>query len=148
MAMYETIDRDFKDAMRSKAEVRLGVLRMVRTAIKNKEKDLRRTLEDPEIMAVISSQVKQHKDSIEQFDKGGRPDLVEREQAELAILESYMPKQMDAAAIRSAVAALVKELGASSVKDTGKVMKEFMNRYAGQADGKMASEAVREILAG
>jgi len=147
MSLYQRLDQDFKAALKAKDQIRVGVLRMLKTAVKNREVQVIRKLEDEEILGVISNQVKQRQDSIAQFQRGGRQDLVEREQAELAVLENYLPAPMDEAGVEKAVAELIKELGASSLKDMGPVMKTFMSRYAGQADGKIVSELVRRKLA-
>ena len=147
MSLYDTISQDFKQAMKAKEDVRVSVLRMLKTALKNKEVELCRKLDDPEIAAVIRSQVKQRRDSVEQFTAGGRTDLVAREEAELVFLEAYLPKQLGREAVEAAAAALIAELGAGSSKDMGRVMKAFTSRYAGQADGKLVSEVVKEKLA-
>jgi len=146
MSLYQKLEQDFKTALKAKDQVRVGVLRMLKTAIKNREVQLIRKLKDEEIPGVISNQVKQRQDSIAQFQRGGRQDLVDREQAELAILENYLPEQMDESRIETVVADLIKELGVSSVKEMGLVMKTFMSRHSGQADGKIVSEMVRRKL--
>jgi len=146
MSLYQKLEQDFKTALKAKDQIWVGVLRMVKTAIKNREVQLLRKLKDEEILGVISNQVKQHHDSIDQFQRGGRQDLVDREQAELAVLENYLPEQMDETRIETVVADLIKELGVSSVKDMGLVMKTFMGRHSGQADGKIVSEMVRRKL--
>lgn len=146
MSFYETLDHDFKEALRARDEVRLPVLRMLKTAIRNKEVETRRKLEDGEIMVLIKSQVKQRRDSISQFEKGGRDDLVQREKAELDVIQTYLPAQLSQEEIEKALADLIKELGASSMKDMGRVMKEFMSRFGGQVDGKVASETVKKGL--
>ena len=146
--MYETIDRDFKTALKAKDEVRVSVLRMLKTAVKNKEVELKRRLETSEYLGVISNQAKQRRDSLEQFRSGGRDDLAEREQAELVILEGYLPSQLSEEELDAAVAEIIAESGAESPKDMGRVMKLFMSRYQGQVDGKAASAAVKNKLSG
>ncbi|MEW5725221.1 MAG: GatB/YqeY domain-containing protein [Thermodesulfobacteriota bacterium] len=147
MSLFQTLEQDFKAALKAKDEVRVMVLRMLRTAMKNKEVELRRKLEEPEVLGLISTQIKQRRDSIEQFHLGGREDLVRREEAELAVLEAYLPRQLSRAEVEAAAAALISELGASSAKDLGRIMKAFMSKYAGQADGKVVSEVVKGKLA-
>ena len=146
MSFYQTLDQDFKSALKDRDELRVSVQRMLRTALKNKEVELRRKLEDKEILGVIQNQAKQRRDSIEQFSKGGRLDLVEKEKAELLILEAYLPQQMSREEIEAAVKALIAELDATSVKEMGRVMKTFMERYKGQADGKLVGDLVKKAL--
>ena len=147
MSFYQTLDQDFKSALKDRDELRVSVQRMLRTALKNKEVELRRKLEDEEIMSVIQNQAKQRRDSIEQFSKGGRLDLVEKEKTELSILEAYLPQQMSREEIEAAVKALITELDIKSVKEMGRVMKTFMERYRGRADGKLVGDLVKETLA-
>jgi uncharacterized protein YqeY len=146
LSLLETLDQDFKTALKAKDELKLSVLRMLKTAIKNKEVEVRRKLEDEDVLALVSNQAKQRRDSIKQFEEGGRDDLVQREKAELAVLESYLPAQMDRGEIETEVMALLDELEAKSVKDMGRVMKTFMNRFAGQVDGKVVGEVVKQKL--
>lgn len=146
MSLSEQLNQDFKEAYKARDEVRVAVLRLLRTGIKNKEVELRRKLEDKEILGVVSSQVKQRQEAISQFEQGGRPDLVEREKAELAVLEALQPPQLSAAEIEAAAAEIIEEVGARSVKDMGRVMKTFMERYAGRVDGKVVNQAVKEKL--
>jgi hypothetical protein len=148
MSLYETLDSTFKESLKAKDSLKVSVLRMVRTALKNKEVELIRKLEDDEILRVLSSQIKQRKDAIEQFRQGGRSDLADKEEQELAILESFMPKALDAEELKSGIQAVIAETGASSMKDMGKVMKEAMRRFAGRADGKEVSEMVKKQLSG
>jgi len=148
VSLYEIFDQDFKKALKARDEVWTSVLRMLKTVIKNKEVELRRKLDEPELVALVKSQAKQRGDSIFHFEKGGRDDLVRREQAELAILEGYLPRQLGQEELERAAAEVIGELGASSAKDTGRVMKEFMGRHGGQADGKAASEVIRRMLSG
>ena len=146
MSLYDTIDSDLKSALKSKDSIRLSTLRMVRTALKNKEVELRRKLEEPEILRIFAQQAKQHKDSIEQYERGGRHDLADKEKQELAILESYLPSQLGEEELRSVIKAIIAETGASGVKDIGKVMKEAMVRLAGKADGKIVNKIVKDLL--
>jgi len=137
------------DAMRKQEGVRLGSLRMLKAALMNKEVERGRGLDDAESLQVVQSLVKQRKDSIEQFAKGGRQDLVDKESAEIKVLELYLPPAADPAVIERAVADAISDTGASSVKDMGKVMKAAMAKLAGQSvDGKAVNELVRQRLAG
>jgi uncharacterized protein len=137
------------DAMRKQEGVRLGSLRMLKAALMNKEVERGRALDDAESLQVVQSLVKQRKDSIEQFAKAGRQDLVDKESAEMKVLESYLPPAADPAVIERAVADAISDTGASSVKDMGKVMKAAMAKLAGQSvDGKVVNELVRQRLSG
>ena len=150
MPLNEKIAADLTAAMKAKDAPRLSALRMLKAAVTNKgmvEKG--RDLEDAEVLQVVASLVKQRRDSIEQFSKAGRTDLVDKETAEIAILEHYLPPAVSAEEIEAAVAAAIAETGASSVKEMGKVMKAVMPKLAGKnADGKAVNEAVRRKLGG
>jgi uncharacterized protein YqeY len=150
MPLNEQIAADLTAAMKAKDATRLSALRMLKAAVMNKgmvEKG--RDLEDAEVLQVVASLVKQRRDSIEQFSKAGRTDLVDKETAEIAILEHYLPPAVSAEDIDAAVAAAIAETGASSAKDMGKVMKAVMPKLAGKnADGKAVNEAVRRKLGG
>lgn len=146
MSIKETINKDFKEALRAKDETRLSVFRMLKTAIKNQEVHLRHPLDETEVMTVIAAQIKQRQDSIQLFMRGARMDLVGREQRELEVLNSYRPPQLTRDQIVAAVGRLAAETGASGLKDMGSLMKAFMSQYAGQADGKVVNEVVREKL--
>ena len=150
MPLNEKIAADLTAAMKAKDAPRLSALRMLKAAVMNKgmvEKG--RDLEDAEVLQVVASLVKQRRDSIEQFAKAGRTDLVDKETAEIAILEHYLPPAASAEDIDTAVAAAIAETGASSPKDMGKVMKAVMPKLAGRnADGKAVNEAVRRKLGG
>jgi uncharacterized protein len=150
MSLNETIASDITAAMKAKDALRLSALRMLKAAITNKgmvEKG--RDLEDAEVLQVVASLVKQRRDSIDQFAKAGRTDLVDKETAEIAILEHYLPPALSAEEIEAAVAAAIAETGASSAKDMGKVMKAVMPKLAGKnADGKAVNDAVRRTLGG
>ena len=149
MALVDEVSRAIADAMRQKNAARLSALRMLKAALMNREVEKARTLDDAESRQVVSSLVKQRKDSIEQFKKGGRQDLVDKETAEIAILESYLPPAVDPAAIDRAVIEAIAETGASAVKDLGRVMKAAMVRLAGQnVDGKAVNELARKKLGG
>jgi uncharacterized protein len=146
VTLRKTLDQDFISAMKRRDELTVSVLRGLKTGMKNKEVDLRRPLEPTDIVQVISNQAKQRRDSMEQYLKGGRMDLFEREEAELKILEGYLPKQMDRGQIESALREIIVGTHASSPKDLGRVMKDFMSQYQGQADGRLVNEILRSLL--
>jgi uncharacterized protein len=149
MTIQERIQEDMKDAMRSKDSLRLDVLRGMKTAIRNKEVEKVKTLAEPEVFQVLQTLVKQRKDSIDQFSRGGRSDLVAREEAELRILESYLPTPIGEDEIRKVVAEVLTELQVTGSKDLGKAMKAVMSRFAGKVvDGKLVSDAVKARLGG
>ena len=149
MALIDEVSTAIADAMRRREPVRLGALRMLKAALMNREVERGRGLDDDESRQVVTSLVKQRKDSIEQFTKGGRQDLADKEAAEIRVLEAYQPPAADPAAIDRAVAEAIQETGAASPKDMGRVMKAAMARLAGQSvDGKAVNELVREKLAG
>ena len=149
MAFIDRISEDLTAAMRSKDQMRLGALRMAKAALMNKEVERGRALDEQESLQVIASLIKQRRDSIEQFQKGGREDLARKEQLEIGVLEAYVPPPLDAAQIDAAVEAAIAETGAASPKDMGRVMKAVMGRLGGaQVDGKVVSDLVRRRLAG
>ena len=147
MLLRDKVNADIAAAMKSKEAARLSALRMLKAAIMNKGIEKSHDLDDAEVTQVVSSLVKQRRDSIEQFEKAGRTDLVDKEKAEITVLESYLPPAASTADIDAAVAEAIVETGASSVKDIGKVMKAVMPRLAGKhADGRAVNEAVRRKL--
>ncbi len=147
MSLIDTITRDIASAMREKNQGRLTALRMLKAALMNREVEKGRALDGAEELAVVGSLVKQRHDSVEQFQRGGRPDLVAKEQAEIAVLEAYQPPAASADDVQAAVEAAVAETGATSAKDMGRVMKAAIARLAGKtADGKAVSDAVRRRL--
>jgi uncharacterized protein YqeY len=149
MALPERIDSDLKDAMRAKDAARLGVLRMLKSALKYSAIDkagAEGQLDDAEASQVIRKQVKQRQDSIEQFEKGGRPELAAKEKEELAILNSYLPKCLEADELAALVRATIAEVGATSKAQMGAVMKAIQARVAGRADGKTLSQEVSRQL--
>ena len=149
MSLIERISKDIANAMRAREQTRLGALRMAKAALMNGEVQRGRALEEAEAQQVINSLIKQRRDSIEQFKKGGRDDLADKEAAEITILEAYVPPPLGAAEIDAAVDAAIAETGASSAKDLGRVMKAVMNGFAGRTvDGKTINEAVRRKLGG
>ena len=147
MSLNNKVSADITAAMKAKDAARLSALRMLKAAIMNKGVEKGRDLEDAEVLQVVSSLVKQRRDSIEQFSKAGRTDLVEKETGEIAVLEAYLPPAATAAEIDAAVSAAIAEAGATSPRDMGKVMKAVMPMLAGKnADGKAVNEAVRRKL--
>ena len=147
MLLRDKVNAEIAAAMKSKDSARLSALRMLKAAIMNKGIEKSHDLDDAEVLQVVSSLVKQRRDSIEQFSKGGRTDLVEKETAEIKVLEEYLPPAASAADIDAAIAEAIAETGAASVKDMGKVMKAVMPRLAGKnADGRAVNEAVRRKL--
>jgi len=149
MAFINDVNAAIADAMRAKEVARLSALRMLKAALMNREVERGRALDDSESRQVVSSLVKQRRDSIEQFTKGGRQDLVDKEAAEIRVLESYLPPSADPAAIERAVLDAIAETDATSAKDMGRVMKTVMAKLAGQSvDGKAVNELVRQKLAG
>jgi uncharacterized protein len=149
MSLVEEISAAITDAMRRRDAPRLSALRMLKAAMMNKSIEKGHDLDDGEARQVVGALVKQRRDSIEQFEKGGRPDLVEKEAAEITVLESYLPAAADPAAIERAVAEAIIETGAATAKDMGKVMKATLARLAGQTvDGKVVNELVRKKLSG
>ena len=147
MTLQETIQSHIADAMRSKDQLRLSVLRMMKSAVKNKEIDKMKALDEAEVIAVLNTLVNQRKDSVEQFRKGGREELAQKEEAEIKVIEEYLPAAASEDEIRQAVEEAVQETGASSIKDMGKVMKATMARLSGKtADGSRVSQLVKEKL--
>jgi len=147
MSLATDISTALTDAMRQRDTVRLSALRMLKAAIMNREVEKGRALDDGEARQVVHSLVKQRRDSIEQFQKAGRTDLVDKETAEVGVLEQYLPPAASAQEIDAAVAAAIAESGASTPKDMGKVMKAVMPKLAGKnADGRAVNEAVRRKL--
>lgn len=147
MALIDTITENIAAAMRAKDQIRLGALRMAKAALMNREVEKGRALDERESQQVIASLIKQRRDSIEQFQKGGREELARKEQAEIAILEAYVPPPLDPADVERAVGEAIAETGATSAKDLGRVMKAVMPKLAGRTvDGKMVNEIVRRKL--
>jgi uncharacterized protein YqeY len=147
MTLNEKIAADITASMKAKDAVRLSTLRMLKAAVMNKGVEKKSDLDDAEILQVVASLVKQRKDSVEQFEKAGRTDLVQKETGEIAILQEFLPPAAGQDEIDAAVAAAIAETGASSMKDLGKVMKAVMPKLAGKnADGKAVNEAVRRSL--
>jgi uncharacterized protein YqeY len=146
MGLRETIDTDIIQALKSGAKDKLSTLRMLSAALKNKQIDKRRPLTEEEVAETVRSLIKQRKDSIEQFGKGGRQDLVDKESAEVAVLEVYLPQQMSRDELEVMIRDAVTQTGAQGAKDMGKVMKALIPLVAGRADGKLLSELVKHAL--
>ena len=145
----ETVTKDMGDAMKRRDMAELSALRMLKAALMNKEVEKGRALDDAESLQVVSSAIKQRRDSIEQFRAGGRQELADKEQSEIAFLERYLPPAADPSAIAAAVDAAVLETSAAGPKDMGKVMKAVMVKLAGMSvDGRAVSEAVKKRLSG
>jgi uncharacterized protein YqeY len=149
LAFVDEVSASIADAMRKHDAVRLSTLRMLKAALMNREIERGHSLDQSESLQVIASLVKQRRDSIEQFTRGGRQELADKEQSEIRVLEAYLPAAADPAAIEQAVVDAIQETGATSPKDMGRVMKAALVRLTGQSvDGKAVSELVRTKLAG
>ena len=151
MTISEQIQKDMVDAMRSRDELRLSTLRMVKAAIKLKEVDKRAVLDDKETQEILSTLIKQRRDSIEQFTKGGRQELADKEADEIKIIEHYLPKAMGEEQIAEAVKATIAEMGSPTMKDMGTVMKNVMAKLqatGARVEGKTVSELVKKSLSG
>jgi uncharacterized protein YqeY len=147
--MRQRITQDVKDAMKSGDKARLATLRLITAAIKDRELGVGGApteVGDAEVVAILQKMVKQRRESIATYEKAGRTDLADQEKSEIAVLEGYLPRQMDEAGVKAAVAALIAELGAAGAKDMGRVMGALKERYAGQMDFGKASGIVKELL--
>jgi uncharacterized protein len=146
MGLEERLVDEMKQAMRSSDKLRLSTIRMIRTAVKNKEIELRKKLDDEEIQKVIQGMLRRNEESIEQFRLGGRMDLVDKESQEGDILKSYLPQALSTEEILKVIDESIQETQASSLKDLGKVMKSVMPKLTGKADGKVINQLVKEKL--
>jgi len=146
MSLNERLNEDMKQAMKDKDKFRLSVIRMLRSSIKNVEIDQRRPLEDSEVLDILQREVKQRKDSLQEFKKAGRDDLVESVQAEIAIINEYLPRQLTEEEIKAVVQQTIQEVGASSKADMGKVMGALMPKVKGRADGRLVNQIVQQFL--
>ena len=146
MSLKERITQEMKDAMRSGEKERLGYIRMLQAAIKQREVDERITLDDTQVLAVIEKMIKQRREAIAQFEAGGRADLAAKELAEVALLQTYMPEPLSQAEVEALVAAAIAETSAASVKDMGKVMALVKSRAAGRADMSAVSAIIKSTL--
>jgi uncharacterized protein YqeY len=147
MTLRDRLTDEMKSAMKSRDELKLSAIRLIRSAVKNKEIEAKHELDDQGITEVISTLVKQRRESIRLFGEAGRDDLVQKEEAELQTLLAFLPQQMSRDEIVSLVNSVIAECGAQGPKDMGKVMKAIQPRVAGRADGKAVSDLVREALA-
>jgi uncharacterized protein YqeY len=146
MALSERLNEDMKQAMRDQDKFRLSVIRLIRSAMKNFEIEQRRTLNDDDVLNIINREVKQRKDSLQDFEKAGREDLVEKINLELAIVTEYLPQQLSELEVKSIVQETIREVGASSKADMGKVMGALMPKVKGRADGRLINQIVQEEL--
>jgi uncharacterized protein YqeY len=151
MSLIEQIQKDITDAMKARAEQKLSTLRMVKSALKNKEVEKMAPLDDKESQQILTTLIKQRKESIEQFTKGGRQEMADKEAAEIVLIEAYLPKAAGEAEIVAGVKAAIAEMGSPTIKEMGTVMKNAMAKFAAagmRVDGKVVSEAVKKELAG
>jgi uncharacterized protein len=146
MSLMQELEEDFKKALKSQDKIRLSALRMLRSALKNKEVERRGKLDDSEILSVIKGLIRQGKEAIEQFEKGGRQDLMDKEKTEIEIFSAYLPAQATSAEIEEIIDQIILEVKASGVRDMGKVMKSAMARLAGRAEGQVIQAIVKQKL--
>ena len=146
MPLYQDIESQLKNAMKAQDQARLMALRNIKSVLKNKAIDARRDLNDDEVIQSLSTLAKQRKESIEAFKSGGRQDLVDKEEAELKIIEEFLPKQLSAEELEKLIREAIAETGAQGPKDMGKVMKALQPKVVGRADGKAVSERVKSLL--
>lgn len=146
MSLEERLVEEMKQAMKSNDKVRLSTIRMIRSALKNKEIEVRKKLEDEEIVKVIQVMVRKGEESVEQFQTGGRMDLVEKEKSEIDILKSFLPQPLSQEEILKIIDQCIQETQASSPRDIGKVMKSVIPKIGGKADGKLVNQLVKERL--
>jgi uncharacterized protein len=148
MALKEQLDADLKAAMREKDTLKLSVVRMLKSAIKYREIEIMKPLDDAGVQGVISSEIKRRRDSVEQYRAGNRADLADKEEAEIAILQVYLPQQLTPDELRAKVDAAIAKVGAQGPKDMGAVMKALLPEVQGRAEGKAVSDLVKARLAG
>ncbi|GBE32276.1 glutamyl-tRNA(Gln) amidotransferase subunit E [bacterium BMS3Bbin05] len=148
MYLLEKIDSDLRTAMKSSDRVAVLTLRNIKSAVRNREIEKGGKLSDEEICSVLSTLAKQRKESMEQFSRGGRDDLVESEKAELSVLQKYLPEQIPEKELLQLIGDTIRETGATGTKDIGKVMKSVMPKVRGRADGKVVNREVSRLLAG
>jgi uncharacterized protein YqeY len=147
LAILDDLNSALKEALKSRDELKVSAVRMIKASLKNKEIEQMGKLADDDILAVLSTMAKQRRESIEQYSNAGRTDLAERESRELEIIQSYLPKQLSEEEIDALIRSAVSEAGATSANDIGKVMKVLMPKLKGVADGKLVNQRVRELLA-
>jgi uncharacterized protein YqeY len=146
MSLLERLEQDMKQAMKDKDKFRLSVIRMIRSAIKNKEISEQRVPDEGEVLDILNREVKQRKDSLQDFEKAGREDLVEQVQKEIEVIMGYLPKQLSEEEVEALVKQTIQEVGASSKADMGKVMGALMPKIKGRADGKTVNQIVQKHL--
>lgn len=146
MSLAERLNDDMKQAMKAQDKFRLSTIRMVRASVKNQEIELRRPLEDNEVLDILSREVKQRKDSLQEFKKAGRDDLTKDLEAEIAIIAQYLPEQLTEEEIKAIVTQTIQETGTSSKADMGKLMGALMPKVKGRADGKLVNQIVQQLL--
>jgi len=146
MSLYQQLDQAFKAALKSQQPVAASTLRMLKSAIRYREVELKRSLSEDELLAVVATQAKQRREAVAEYGKAGRPDLAKKEEEELSILLSFLPKQLSNEELEAEVFRIIEELGAAGPKDLGKVMKAAMARLAGRADGRVIQEMARQRL--
>lgn len=146
MSLSDRIQQEMVLATKARDKERLSALRMIRSALQNRQIEKRGDLTDQEVIGVLTSLVKKSKESIEQFQKGNRPDLVEKEQKELQVILSFMPQQMSQEELRAELKKIIEELGAKGSKDLGAVMKSAMERLKGRAEGRLVNQVAKELL--
>jgi uncharacterized protein len=146
MSLYPRLDQAFKTAIKGQQPVAASTLRLLKSAIHYREVELKRSLSEDELLAVVATQAKQRREAVAEYSKAGRPDLANKEEEELSILLSFLPEQLGNEEIETVVSGIIVELGASGPKDLGRVMKAAMARLAGRADGKMIQEMARRRL--
>ncbi len=146
MSLKEQLTNAMKEAMKARDDLRLSAIRMVRSAVKNREIDAKKELDDSGVVEIISTLVKQRRESVRLYTEGNRPELAEKEEQEIAILLDFLPRQLSPEEIEALVTVVIKETEAAGAKDMGRVMKALTPQTAGKADGKMVSEIVRRLL--
>ena len=148
MALKERLDAELKTAMKEKDAVKVSVVRLLKSAIKYREIELMKPLDDAGILGVVGSEIKRRRDSVEQYRAGNRPELAEKEEAEIVILQAYLPQQLSPAELEAKVDEVIARVGAKGPKEMGLVMKALLPEVQGRADGKVVSELVKQRLAG
>lgn len=147
MSLLDQLNEDMKQAMKDKDKLKLSVIRMVKSAIKNEEINVQKELSDDEVLTVLNRELKQRRDSLQEFEKAGREDLVEKTRAEIEILQGYLPEQLSEEELRAIISETIAAVGASSKKEMGKVMGALMPKIKGRADGRLVQQMVQEMLA-
>lgn len=146
MSLLGKLNDDMKQAMKDKDKLKLSVIRMVKSSVKNEEINQGKELTDDQVLALLNRELKQRRDSLQEFEKAGRDDLAEQNRAEIEVLLLYLPKQLDEAEIRQIVQETIEQVGAASKKDLGKVMGALMPKVKGKADGNLVNKIVQELL--